>query len=134
MVSEEQSYKYLNRENVLDIFNSAKYLKIKGTQVLVSESLTQTVFRPSGAVLGLRRQRRSLQRRHGFLVVRRRENEERGRSARVDGTANPGLFPDFGEFARLAGVERRRRQEPPEFQLREDQLRDGGVYVCGSVA
>ncbi|KAJ3626674.1 hypothetical protein MTP99_017153 [Tenebrio molitor] len=29
MVSEEQSYKYLNRENVLDIFNSAKYLKIK---------------------------------------------------------------------------------------------------------
>ncbi|XP_064210726.1 uncharacterized protein LOC660622 isoform X1 [Tribolium castaneum] len=29
MVSEDQSYKYLTRENVLDIFNSAKYLKIK---------------------------------------------------------------------------------------------------------
>lgn len=30
MITGDPSYKELNRENVLDIFNAAKYLKIRG--------------------------------------------------------------------------------------------------------
>jgi len=62
MITGEPSYIHLNRENVLDIFISAKYLKIKGVclvnnrpYVLPVKLNFSLLFRPGGAMLGIYR-------------------------------------------------------------------------------
>lgn len=37
MITGDPSYRDLNRENVLDIFNAAKYLKIRGNVFILSQ-------------------------------------------------------------------------------------------------
>lgn len=55
MITGEPSYRDLSRDNVLDVFTSAKYLKIKGNHNFAKplQDHNYVSYRFSGAMLGL---------------------------------------------------------------------------------